>query len=119
MLMYWQVALRIVREGSSDESLISGEVVQLQPAEAGAEAVDESDEQAAANKTGIEVESVGNSSHEHKSETSIQVDSVLTSDHSKDSKVFLKLIHLKKKMVLELGILVFRKEAYQVNHTLC
>ncbi|XVF57582.1 hypothetical protein PTKIN_Ptkin06aG0217200 [Pterospermum kingtungense] len=79
--IYRKVALRLVREGSSDD----GEVVQHQPAEARAEVVDESDQQAA-NKTGTEVETVGNSSHERTSETSIQVDSDLTSGQLKDSK---------------------------------
>ena len=77
-----------MRKGSSNESVISGDVVQLQPAEAKAEVIDESDQHAAANKTGVEVESVGNSSHEHTSETSVQVDTVQTNDQPKDSKVF-------------------------------
>ncbi|XWS42330.1 hypothetical protein CRYUN_Cryun16bG0005300 [Craigia yunnanensis] len=84
--IYRKIALRLVREGSSNESVISGEVVQLQPAEAKAEVVDESDQHAAANKTGVEVESVGNSSHEHTSKTSVQVDIVQKNDQPKDSK---------------------------------
>ncbi|KAK5813597.1 hypothetical protein PVK06_029048 [Gossypium arboreum] len=76
--IYRKIALRLVREGSSNESVISGEVVQS--AEAKAE-VDETDQHAAANETAAEVESVGNSSHELKSESSVQ-----TSDQPKDPK---------------------------------
>ncbi|KAK9043409.1 hypothetical protein V6N11_071754 [Hibiscus sabdariffa] len=76
--IYRKIALRLVREGSSNESVISGEVVQ--PTEAKAE-VDETDQHAAANETTVEVESVGNSSHELKSESSVQ-----TSDLPQDSK---------------------------------
>ncbi|KAH1105941.1 hypothetical protein J1N35_009709 [Gossypium stocksii] len=76
--IYRKIALRLVREGSSNESVISGEVVQ--PAEAKAE-VDETDQHAAANETAAEVESVGNSSHELKSESSVQ-----TSIQPKDPK---------------------------------
>ncbi|XP_017977562.1 PREDICTED: lon protease homolog 1, mitochondrial [Theobroma cacao] len=82
--IYRKIALRLVREGSSNESAISGEVVQ--PAEATAEVVNESDQHAGANKTGVEVESVGDNSHEHTSETFVQVDTVQTSDQPKDSK---------------------------------
>ncbi|KAK8564778.1 hypothetical protein V6N13_019933 [Hibiscus sabdariffa] len=77
--IYRKIALRLVREGSSNESVISGVVVQ--PTEAKAE-VDETDQHAAAaNETTVEVESVGNSSHELKSESSVQ-----TSDQPQDSK---------------------------------
>ncbi|XP_022719530.1 lon protease homolog 1, mitochondrial-like [Durio zibethinus] len=82
--IYRKIALRLVREGSSNESGISGEVVH--PAEAKAEVVNESDQHATANKTGVEVEPVGNSSHECTSETSVQVDTVQTNDQPKDSK---------------------------------
>ncbi|XP_022745940.1 lon protease homolog 1, mitochondrial-like isoform X2 [Durio zibethinus] len=84
--IYRKIALRLVREGSSNEPVISEDVVQLHPAEAKAEVVDESDQHAAANKTGVEVESVGNSSHENTSEASVQVDTVQTNDQTKDSK---------------------------------
>ncbi|XVF05957.1 hypothetical protein REPUB_Repub06bG0006100 [Reevesia pubescens] len=84
--IYRKIALRLVREGSSHESVISGEVVQ--PAEAEAEVVDESDQHASVKETDVEVEveSVGNSSHEHTSETSVQVDTVQKNDEAKDSK---------------------------------
>ncbi|MBA0764099.1 hypothetical protein Gotri_013470, partial [Gossypium trilobum] len=62
--IYRKIALRLVREGSSNESVISGEVVQ--PAEAKAE-VDETDQHAAANETAAE-------------------SSVQTSDQPKDPK---------------------------------
>nr|KJB26312.1 hypothetical protein B456_004G236600 [Gossypium raimondii] len=62
--IYRKIALRLVREGSSNESVISGEVVQ--PAEAKAE-VDETDQHAAANETATE-------------------SSVQTSDQPKDPK---------------------------------
>ncbi|XVE63123.1 hypothetical protein DITRI_Ditri06bG0174600 [Diplodiscus trichospermus] len=83
--IYRKIALRLVREGSSNESTISGEVVQPQPAEAKAEG-DESDQHADANKTGGEVESVVNSSHEHTSETSVQVDTVQENSQPENSK---------------------------------
>ncbi|KAE8688511.1 Lon protease-like protein [Hibiscus syriacus] len=68
--IYRKIALRLVREGSSNEPVISGEVVL--PTEAEAEVVDATDQHAAANETTVEVESVGNSSHELKSESSVQ-----------------------------------------------
>ncbi|XVF31462.1 hypothetical protein REPUB_Repub16aG0148100 [Reevesia pubescens] len=82
--IYRKIALRLVREGSSNESVVSGEVVQ--PAEAKAEVVDASDQHAASKETGVEVESVGNNSHEHTSETSAQVDTVQINEQPKDSK---------------------------------
>ncbi|XP_022743473.1 lon protease homolog 1, mitochondrial-like [Durio zibethinus] len=82
--IYRKIALRLVREGSSNESFISGEVVQ--PADAKAEVVDETDQHAAANETGVDVESVGNSNHEHTSEASVQFETVQTIDQSRDSK---------------------------------
>ncbi|GMI88872.1 lon protease 1 [Hibiscus trionum] len=77
--IYRKIALRLVREGSSNEAVISGEVVQ--PTEAKAEVVDETDQPAAANETAVEVESVRNSSHELRSESSVK-----TSDQPQDSK---------------------------------
>ncbi|KAB2005994.1 hypothetical protein E1A91_D11G317300v1 [Gossypium mustelinum] len=66
--IYRKIALRLVREGSSNES------VMVQPADAKAEVVDESDHHAAANKADVEVE------------TSVQVDTVQTNDQPKDPK---------------------------------
>ncbi|OMO86271.1 hypothetical protein CCACVL1_09668 [Corchorus capsularis] len=78
--IYRKIALRLVREGSSNEAVISGE--EVQPVEAIAEIVDEPDQQAAANKIGVEEKS----SHEHTSETSVEVDTVQTNDQPKDSE---------------------------------
>ncbi|XP_039022307.1 lon protease homolog 1, mitochondrial-like [Hibiscus syriacus] len=80
--IYRKIALRLVREGSSNEPDISGKSVE--PANAKAEVDDESDHHAAANKTNVDDESVGNISHE--SEASVQVDTVQTNDQPKDSK---------------------------------
>ncbi|KAE8721028.1 Lon protease-like protein [Hibiscus syriacus] len=80
--IYRKIALRLVREGSSNEPDISGKVVE--PADVKAEVDDESDHHAAADKTNGDAESVGNTSHE--SETSVQVDTVQTNDQPKDSK---------------------------------
>ncbi|XP_039018912.1 lon protease homolog 1, mitochondrial-like [Hibiscus syriacus] len=77
--IYRKIALRLVREGSSNGSVIGGKLVLS--TEANAEVVDAIDEHAAANEATVEVESVGNSSHELKSESSVQ-----TTDQSKDSK---------------------------------
>ncbi|OMP09359.1 hypothetical protein COLO4_05554 [Corchorus olitorius] len=77
--IYRKIALRLVREGSSNEAVISGE--EVQPVEAIAEVVDEPDQQAAANKIGVE----DKSSHEHTSETSVEVDTVQTNDQPKDN----------------------------------
>ncbi|XVE89564.1 hypothetical protein DITRI_Ditri20bG0006100 [Diplodiscus trichospermus] len=79
--IYRKIALRIVREVSSNESVISG----VQP-EAKADVVDESDHHAAAVEADVEAESVGNSSQEHTSKTSVQVDTVQRKDQPKDSK---------------------------------
>ncbi|KAK8712442.1 hypothetical protein V6N13_147682 [Hibiscus sabdariffa] len=78
--IYRKIALRLVREGSSNEPDIIGKAVQ--PSDAKAEVDDESDHHAAANKTNVDAESVGNISHE--SETSVQDDTVQTNDQ-KDS----------------------------------
>ncbi|GMI94316.1 lon protease 1 [Hibiscus trionum] len=73
--IYRKIALRLVRDRSSNESVISGKVVRP------TEVVDGTDQHAAAIETVVEIESVGNSSHELKSESSVQ-----TTDQSKDSK---------------------------------